>query len=47
MRALLRRYLPPALGITALYLLNRFFKARFIAHNIDSDFRCCESVLTL
>ena len=24
MRALLRRYLPPALGITALYLLNRF-----------------------
>ena len=25
----------------------RQFKARFIAHNIDSDYRCCESVLTL
>ena len=25
----------------------RKFKARFIAHNIDSDFRCCESVVTL
>ena len=25
----------------------RKFKARFIAHNIDSDFRCCESTVTL
>ena len=25
----------------------RNFKARFIAHNIDTDYRCCESVLTL
>ena len=23
------------------------FKARFIAHTIDTDYRCCESVLTL
>ena len=26
---------------------SRNFKARFIAHTIDTDFRCCESVLTL
>lgn len=25
----------------------RSFKARFIVHNIDSDFRCCESVITV
>lgn len=25
----------------------RKFKARFIAHNIDTDYRCCESVVTL
>ena len=25
----------------------RNFKARFIAHNIDTDYRCCESVLTI
>ena len=25
----------------------RYFKARFIAHNIDTDFRCCESVITV
>ena len=25
----------------------RSFKARFIAHNIDTDYRCCESVITL
>ena len=25
----------------------RKFKGRFIAHNIDTDYRCCESVLTL
>lgn len=25
----------------------RNFKTRFIAHNIDSDFRCCESAVTL
>ena len=25
----------------------RNFKVRFIAHNIDTDFRCCESVITL
>lgn len=25
----------------------RKFKVRFIAHNIDTDYRCCESVLTL
>ena len=26
---------------------DRNFKARFIAHNIDTDFRCCESVVTV
>ena len=25
----------------------RNFKARFIAHNIDTDYRCCEAALTL
>ena len=25
----------------------RYFKIRFIAHHIDTDYRCCESVLTL
>lgn len=25
----------------------RNFKARFIAHNIDTDYRCCESMITL
>ncbi len=25
----------------------RNFKARFIAHNVDTDYRCCESALTL
>ena len=24
----------------------RYFKARFIAHNIDTDFRCCDAVVT-
>ena len=27
--------------------VKRNFKARFIAHNIDTDYRCCESVLPL
>lgn len=26
---------------------DRNFKVRFIAHNIDTDFRCCESVVTV
>ena len=34
-------------GSTQVMCNPRSFKARFIAHNIDSDFRCCESVLTL
>ena len=34
-------------GSTQVLCNPRNFKARFIAHNIDSDFRCCESVLTL
>ena len=25
----------------------RSFKARFIAHNIDTDYRCCDSVITI
>ena len=25
----------------------RKFKARFLANNIDTDYRCCESVVTL
>ena len=25
----------------------RRFRARFIAHNIDTDFRCCEAVVTV
>ncbi len=25
----------------------RNFKVRFIAHNIDTDYRCCESVVTV
>lgn len=25
----------------------RNFKARFIAHTIDTDYRCCDSVITL
>lgn len=25
----------------------RYFKARFIAHNIDSDFQCCNSVVRI
>lgn len=25
----------------------RNFKARFIAHNIDTDYRCCDSVITV
>ena len=25
----------------------RNFKARFIAHNIDTDYRCCDSVITI
>lgn len=25
----------------------RNFKVRFIAHNIDTDYRCCEAVITL
>ena len=31
-------------GSTQVMCNPRSFKARFIAHNIDSDFRCCESV---
>lgn len=34
-------------GSTQVMCNPRNLKARFIAHNIDSDFRCCESVLTL
>ena len=34
-------------GSTQTMCSPRQFKARFIAHNIDSDYRCCESVLTL
>ena len=34
-------------GSTQAMCNPRSFKARFIAHNIDSDFRCCESVVTL
>ncbi len=34
-------------GSTQVMCNPRNFKVRFIAHNIDSDFRCCESVLTL
>ena len=34
-------------GSTQALCNPRNFKARFIAHNIDSDFRCCESVITL
>ena len=34
-------------GSTQAMCSPRQFKARFIAHNIDSDYRCCESVLTL
>ena len=26
---------------------SRNFKARFIAHNIDTDYRCCDSVITI
>mgnify|MGYP001623146546 CR=1 FL=1 len=25
----------------------RKFKARFIAHNIDTDYRCCDSIITV
>ncbi len=34
-------------GSTQVMCNPRNFKVRFIAHNIDSDFRCCESILTL
>lgn len=34
-------------GSTTAMCNKRNFKARFIAHNIDTDYRCCESVLTL
>ena len=34
-------------GSTAAMCNQRRFKARFIAHNIDTDYRCCESVVTL
>lgn len=34
-------------GSTQLMCNPRNFKARFIAHNIDSDFRCCESIISL
>ncbi len=34
-------------GSTQVMCNPRNFKVRFIAHNIDTDFRCCESVLTL
>lgn len=34
-------------GPTQAMCNTRNFKARFIAHNIDTDFRCCESILTL
>ena len=25
----------------------RRFKARFLANNVDTDYRCCESVITI
>lgn len=34
-------------GETGSLCSPRKFKARFIAHNIDTDYRCCESVVTL
>ena len=34
-------------GSTEAMCNQRNFKARFIAHNIDTDYRCCESVLTI
>ena len=34
-------------GSTQVMCNPRNFKARFIAHNVDSDFRCCEAVLSL
>ena len=34
-------------GDTGRLCNQRNFKARFIAHNIDTDYRCCDEVLTL
>lgn len=34
-------------GSTTSMCGTRNLKARFIAHNIDTDYRCCESVLTI
>lgn len=35
-------------GVSTQAICNqRNFKARFIAHNIDTDYRCCEAVVTL
>lgn len=34
-------------GSAQLMCNPRNFKVRFIAHNIDSDFRCCESIISL
>lgn len=33
-------------GSTEAMCNQRTFKVRFLAHNIDTDYRCCESVLT-
>ena len=34
-------------GSTAAMCNQRNVRARFIAHNIDTDYRCCESTVTL
>ena len=34
-------------GNTGRLCNQRNFKARFIAHNIDTDYRCCDELLTL
>ena len=34
-------------GSTRAMCNPRRFRARFIAHNIDTDFRCCEAVVTV
>lgn len=34
-------------GRTSAMCNERNFKARFIAHNIDTDYRCCDSIITL
>lgn len=34
-------------GATDALCNPRNFRVRFIAHNIDTDYRCCEAALTL